>query len=46
MLDRLSHDLDFTTDARPEQMQKLLRPWADSLWDTGIEFGTLGESVQ
>ncbi|MGV0644078.1 CCA tRNA nucleotidyltransferase [Mycolicibacterium sp. XJ879] len=35
-------DLDFTTDARPEQMQKLLRPWADALWDTGIEFGTLG----
>jgi poly(A) polymerase len=35
-------DLDFTTDARPEQMQKLLRPWADALWDTGIEFGTVG----
>ncbi|KKW63107.1 CCA tRNA nucleotidyltransferase [Mycolicibacterium elephantis] len=35
-------DLDFTTDARPEQMQKVLRPWADSLWDTGIEFGTVG----
>jgi poly(A) polymerase len=35
-------DLDFTTDARPEQMQALLRPWADALWDTGIEFGTIG----
>jgi poly(A) polymerase len=35
-------DLDFTTDARPEQMLKILRPWADSLWDTGIEFGTVG----
>ena len=23
-------------------MQKLLRPWADALWDTGIEFGTVG----
>ncbi|OBI79345.1 CCA tRNA nucleotidyltransferase [Mycobacterium sp. E740] len=42
LLDRPLTDLDFTTDARPEQMQKLLRPWADSLWDTGIEFGTLG----
>jgi poly(A) polymerase len=42
LLGRLSPDLDFTTDARPEQMQKLLRPWADALWDTGIEFGTLG----
>jgi len=35
-------DLDFATDARPEQMQKLLRPWADALWDTGIEYGTIG----
>lgn len=44
LLDRLTGlaDLDFTTDARPEQMQKLLRGWADALWDTGIEFGTLG----
>ncbi|OBG12480.1 CCA tRNA nucleotidyltransferase [Mycolicibacterium celeriflavum] len=42
LLGRLLTDLDFTTDARPEQMQKFLRPWADSLWDTGIEFGTLG----
>nr|WP_090346660.1 CCA tRNA nucleotidyltransferase [Mycolicibacterium malmesburyense]CRL79266.1 tRNA adenylyltransferase [Mycolicibacterium malmesburyense] len=42
LLGRGLTDLDFTTDARPEQMQKLLRPWADALWDTGIEFGTLG----
>lgn len=42
LLGRPLTDLDFTTDARPEQMQKLLRPWADALWDTGIEFGTLG----
>jgi poly(A) polymerase len=42
LLGRLGSDLDFTTDARPEQMQKLLRPWADGLWDTGIEFGTVG----
>ena len=42
LLGRLGNDLDFTTDARPEQMQKLLRSWADSLWETGIEFGTVG----
>jgi len=35
-------DLDFTTDARPEVVQKIVRPWADALWDTGIEFGTIG----
>ena len=42
VLGRLSNDLDFATDARPEQLQKLLRSWADALWDTGIEFGTIG----
>jgi poly(A) polymerase len=42
LLGRLSPDLDFTTSARPEQVQSLLRPWADALWDTGIEFGTIG----
>ncbi|MGD1255992.1 CCA tRNA nucleotidyltransferase [Mycobacterium seoulense] len=42
LLGRLSPDLDFTTDARPEQVQQILRPWADNLWDTGIEFGTVG----
>lgn len=42
LLGRLSPDLDFTTDARPEQVQQILRSWADNLWDTGIEFGTVG----
>ncbi|MGH3543156.1 MAG: CCA tRNA nucleotidyltransferase [Mycobacterium sp.] len=42
VLRRLSPDLDFATDARPEQVQQILRPWADALWDTGIEFGTVG----
>ncbi|OCB42991.1 CCA tRNA nucleotidyltransferase [Mycobacterium malmoense] len=42
VLGRLSPDLDFTTDARPERVQEILRRWADNLWDTGIEFGTVG----
>jgi poly(A) polymerase len=41
VLGRLGTDLDFTTDARPEQVQELLRGWADALWDAGIEFGTV-----
>ncbi|MBB3748813.1 poly(A) polymerase [Mycolicibacterium sp. BK634] len=41
-LGRLTADLDFTTDARPDVIQKIVRPWADALWDTGIEFGTVG----
>src|ERR1700759_3765167 len=42
LLGRLSPDLDFTTDAHPEQGQHITRQWADNLWDTGIEFGTVG----
>ena len=43
LLDRLAEaDLDFTTDARPDSVQRILRGWADGLWDTGIEFGTIG----
>ncbi len=42
LLDRLGTDLDFATDARPEQVRKLVTGWADAIWDTGIAFGTIG----
>lgn len=42
LLGRLGNDLDFTTDARPERVQQILRDWADALWDTGIQYGTVG----
>nr|WP_017972627.1 CCA tRNA nucleotidyltransferase [Actinopolyspora halophila] len=42
LLGRLGGDLDFTTEARPEQVQALLEDWAETVWDTGIEFGTVG----
>lgn len=42
LLGRLGNDLDFTTDARPEQVLRILRPWADSVWEVGIAFGTVG----
>ncbi|MFF7155817.1 CCA tRNA nucleotidyltransferase [Streptomyces sp. NPDC008139] len=42
LLGRLGNDLDFTTDARPEQVLKILRSWADSVWEVGIAFGTVG----
>ena len=32
LLGRLGNDLDFTTDARPEDVLKIVRPWADSVW--------------
>ncbi|MEZ0106269.1 poly(A) polymerase [Catenulispora sp. EB89] len=42
LLGRRSDDLDFTTDARPEQVLKLLQGWAEAVWDVGIAFGTVG----
>lgn len=34
-------DLDFTTNAHPEQILQLLNGWAENTWDTGIAFGTI-----
>jgi poly(A) polymerase len=42
MLGRLQNDLDFTTSARPEVTERLLKGWADALWDMGRAFGTIG----
>ena len=41
-LGRRSPDLDFTTNASPDQTQAILRAWADAHWDIGREFGTIG----
>lgn len=41
VLGRLGNDLDFTTDARPDEVNALLTGWADAIWDTGIDFGTI-----
>ncbi len=41
-LGRVSQDLDFATDARPEVTEHLLRGWSTSVWDVGREFGTIG----
>ena len=43
LLRRPSHDLDFSTSARPEQFEPILRRWGrDGFWDMGRKFGTLG----
>lgn len=41
LLGRLGNDLDFTTGARPEVIREILDGWAETVWDTGIDFGTL-----
>ncbi|MGI9032323.1 MAG: CCA tRNA nucleotidyltransferase [Acidimicrobiales bacterium] len=38
-------DLDFTTDARPDEIERVVGPWADSLWTQGKRFGTIGAIV-
>jgi poly(A) polymerase len=35
-------DLDFTTDARPDQIEALVDGWADAVWTQGRRFGTIG----
>jgi poly(A) polymerase len=42
MLGRLHNDLDFTTSARPDVTERLVKGWADAVWDIGREFGTIG----
>ena len=41
ILGRLGNDLDFTTDAHPLESKKILKVWAENVWDTGIAFGTI-----
>jgi poly(A) polymerase len=39
-------DMDFTTDAHPEQVLALLEGYADTTWDVGIRFGTVGARIE
>jgi len=42
MLGVPQEDLDFTTSARPEVTEQLIRGWAEATWDIGRAFGTIG----
>ena len=44
-LGRKAPDLDFTTDARPDDIIKVLKGFVDAHWDIGREFGTIGARV-
>ncbi|WAH99440.1 CCA tRNA nucleotidyltransferase [Arthrobacter sp. MMS18-M83] len=41
-LGRVSPDLDFTTDATPDQTLSIIKRWADNFWEIGRAFGTIG----
>jgi poly(A) polymerase len=45
LLGELGHDLDFTTSARPDEIEKLLRKVSRALWTIGKEYGTVGCKV-
>lgn len=47
LLGRLSGgaDLDFTTDAHPQAVLGILAGYAETTWDVGIRFGTVGALV-
>ncbi|QPK80444.1 CCA tRNA nucleotidyltransferase [Corynebacterium lizhenjunii] len=40
-LGRLGEDMDFTTPARPQIIKEILEDWAETVWDTGIDYGTV-----
>lgn len=42
LLGVLGDDLDFTTSARPDEIQRLLNQFSTTTWDIGKDFGTIG----
>ena len=46
VLGRLGNDLDFTTPARPDEIERLLRRVTRTTWDVGRAFGTIGGRVR
>ncbi len=44
-LGRKAPDLDFTTSAEPDDIIRVLKGYADTHWDIGREFGTIGARI-
>jgi poly(A) polymerase len=45
LLDRRVTDLDFTTDARPDDILELVTPISSAQWDVGRAFGTISARI-
>lgn len=45
LLGRATHDLDLTTDARPDDIVRIVAPLSTAHWDIGREFGTIGARI-
>jgi poly(A) polymerase len=39
------HDLDFTTNALPDDIIRVVEPIAEAYWDIGRDFGTIGAQI-
>lgn len=46
LLGRTTNDLDFTTNAMPDDILRIVTPISSTQWDIGREFGTIGARVQ
>ena len=42
LLDRLGEDWDLATSAAPDVTERLVRGWADAVWDVGRAYVTIG----
>jgi poly(A) polymerase len=45
LLGRMTNDLDFTTDASPDEILRVVKPLSTAHWDIGRAFGTIGAKV-
>jgi poly(A) polymerase len=43
---RDNFEIDFTTDARPDDIERLMKPVCSALWQQGKAFGTIGGTLR
>ncbi len=46
LIGRPTHDLDFTTNAMPDDILRIVKPISTAQWEIGRAFGTIGARVQ
>ncbi len=46
LLGRPTNDLDFATDARPDDILRIVEPISTATWDIGRAFGTIGARIR
>lgn len=45
LIGRRTNDLDLTTNARPDDILRIVKPLASATWDIGRAFGTIGAKI-